>query len=119
MSLIIQDSIVIAANTTNDDVLSGKRNQLIDPSTGGAICSFYITGSATGLEAEAWVGQRNPMERSAINTQNRMPVVPDDLMVNNVAGLPNEVIRIPVTNTTGGGLTFFYRVEVEEIPRRR
>jgi len=117
MALVIQDSVSVAANARNDDVLSGKRNALVDGTSGGAICAIYNTASATGLVAECFVGKRNAIERSACSTQNRFPLVPDDLVAGNVPGLPNERVTMPVENTTAGALTYFYRVEVEELPR--
>ena len=116
--LTIQGSKSVAANTTDDNVLSGKRNAQIDPSVPGAIVALYLTGSAAGLEAELWVGQRNPLEKSSVNTQNRLPVVPDDLAASNMPAVRNEIIRMPVTNTTGGALTINYRLDVEEVGAR-
>jgi len=119
MALVVQDSVSIAANARNADVLSGLRNALIEPSVGGAIVTIYFTGSATGLVADCFVGQRNAIERSLVSITNRIPLVPDDMVAGNVPGLPNERITMPVENTTGGALTFFFRIEVEELPRRR
>jgi len=119
MALVVQDSVSIAANTRNNDVLSGFRNALIDPQIGGAIVAIYFTASATGLVAESFVGQRNAVERSQCSLQNRFPLVPDDLVAGNIASLPNERITMPVENVTGGALTFFFRIEIEELPRRR
>lgn len=114
MSQVMQGSASIAANS-NSDVLENKINAIIDPSIRGAIVRFACTGSATGLEAEGWVGQRNPLERSGVSTQNRIPLDPDDIVAMNIAGRPNERIRFKAFNTTAGALTFFYRVTVDEL----
>ena len=115
MAKVITDSVSIAANTRNPDVLSGKRNALISNRGEGAAIAIYSTGSAIGLFMETFVGEDSVVERSAVNIQNRVPVVPDDIVVSRVAGLPNDRITMPVENTTGGALTFFYRVEVEDL----
>lgn len=116
MALVVNDSVSVAANTRVADVLSGYRNAQIDASARrGAGIAIYLCGSATGLFCEAFVGQRNALERSLVNAQNRVPVIPDDIMVDRVPGLPNERIRLSVENTTGGALTLFYRIVVEEL----
>lgn len=114
MALVIQDQVVVAANTTTD-VLANYINALVDPAIRGALIKFLYTTSATGLEAEAWVGQRNVIERGQTSIANRTPLDPDDLVNSNVPGRPNERIRLNAINTTGGALTIFYRVEVNEL----
>jgi len=112
----VTDSISIAANATNDNVVSGKRVNDVPPTApNGAMISLYETGSATGLRSELWIGERNPKEDGLVNVQNRVPVVPDDIVVANEGGIPNERIRLRVQNTTGGALTYFYRLDCEII----
>jgi len=114
MALVIQDSVAVAANTTDNNVLSGKRNATIDNNVAGLV-TVYATGSAAGLTMDFFAGKRNAIERSAMNTQNRFPVKPDDAIAGGILAAPGDELSMPVENTTGGALTFFYRIEVEEI----
>jgi hypothetical protein len=116
MALVINSSVDIAANTRIDDVLSGFRNAQIDASARrGAAIAIYLTGEAVGIFAEAFVGQRNALERSEVGAANRSPLVPDDLIVDRIPGLPNERIRLSAENTTGGALFIFFRIVIEEL----
>jgi len=111
----IQDSVAIAANTTTD-VLANYINAVVDPSARrGAVVRFLFTASATGMDCEGWVGQRNVIERGQNSIANRMPLAPDDVVAANIPALPNERIRLYGINTTGGALTLFFRVEITEL----
>lgn len=111
---IIQDSISIAANATNNDVLSGKRAKIL-PLNAAGVCKLFQTGSATGLYAELFVGGRNPMESGLVNANNRIPLDPDDMSLQNEVALPGDQLYLPVRNTTAGALTYFYRLIIELI----
>jgi hypothetical protein len=39
--------------------------------------------------------------------------VPDDLLIDGWEAVKEQLIQITVANTTGGALTFFWRVELE------
>lgn len=112
--MIIQDSISVAANALNDDVLNGKRAKII-PLESAGIVKVYMTGSATGLRAAFFVNGRNPQEESLVSAQNRIPLDPDDLVISDLVVEPGDELYMPVRNTTGGALTFFYRVVIELI----
>lgn len=112
----VTDSVSIAANATNDNVISGKRVSNVPPTApNGAMISLYETGSAIGLRSSLWIGERNPKEEGQVNVQNRIPVVPDDIVIANEGGVRNEDIRLRVQNTTGGALIYFFRVDCEVI----
>lgn len=116
MALVINDTVSIAANTRNTDVLQSYRNSKIDASMRrGAAVSVYLTGSAAGLYAELFVGQRPALERSYVNANNRSPLVPDDLIIDRVPALPLENIRLGAENTTIGALTLFFRIVIEPV----
>lgn len=117
--ILLQSSVSVAANTTNANVLSGFRSSVVPLTSGGAVIAVYFTGSAAGLVASAFVGTRNVIESTSVGTENRFPLVPDDVKATGIPGLPNEQITLSAQNTTAGALTFFFRIEIEEIPRRR
>jgi len=112
--MVVQSSVTIAAGATTD-VLVNNINAVVDPNSRGALVKFAYTSSAVGLTAAGWIGQRNVIEEGGVSTQNRMPIDPDDTVDRNLPARPNERIRLLVTNTTGGGLSFYYRVNVDEV----
>lgn len=107
----MQGSNSIAANTTNANVLTGQK---YERPPGDALGSLYITGSAAGLEASLNVGGQAVTDTITVNTQNRLPVVPDDLMIDDWEAGEGSLIQLSVTNTTGGALTVNWRVELME-----
>lgn len=114
MALVIQDSVSIAANAATE-VLANFRNAVVDPASRGAVIRISYTASAIGLEADAFVGQRSVIEQGIVSIQNRIPLIPDDVVASNIPGRPNERVTLTATNTTGGALVFFFRLEVEEV----
>lgn len=112
--MVFQNSVSIAAGASTD-VLVNAINAVIDPASRGALVKFAYTGSAAGLTAQAFIGQRPVIEEGDVSTQNRMPLDPDDVVDRNLPARPNERIRLIVTNTTGGALVFFFRVTADEV----
>jgi len=111
MKNVMQSSASIAANTTNENVLTGQRfERAPSPAIGG----LYVCGSASGLTAELNVGGRSVTPPTSVNTQNRFPVVPDDSLAMDWEAYAGELIRVRIVNTTAGALTIFWRVELEE-----
>lgn len=111
---VVQGQTSVGAGVTTD-VLQDAINALIDPASRGAAVRFAFTTSAAGMLAEGWIGQRNVIERGQCSIQNRIPLEPDDVVERNLPARPNERIRLYMNNTTGGALTAFYRITIEEL----
>lgn len=109
--VIMQGQTVIAANSTNLNVLTGQK---YERSPGDALGMLYINGSAAGLTAELNVAGMAVTDQIVVNTQNRLPVVPDDLAVDEWLAGEGDLIQLKVANTTAGALTVFWRVELIE-----
>lgn len=102
----IQGSLSIAANTTVENVLTGSQFEFLPyPSA----VSFAVVGSAVGLLADINSGSDILTERMAVSGANRVPINPDDYILNDVADT-SERLKIRVTNTTGGAITVNYGV---------
>ena len=112
MNNIMQKITAVAANTTISNVLQGERFER-GPHVIG-IGALMCCGSAAGLTAELNVGGVSITPPTSVNTQNRYPIVPDDLLAANWEVPKGELIQLTVVNTTGGALNFFWRVEIEE-----
>jgi len=92
----------IAANTTVDNVLAGQQYQQA-PFDG--FLTVRCAGSATGLRLSVLVQGVSKLNRGFVNTQNRVPIQPDDIIVANVPVRAGQQIVLPAENTTGGALT--------------
>lgn len=109
-TVVMLESTSVAANATTDNVFQGKR---FERSPVNGYVTYYSTGSATGLQDELNIGGRSITPRNPVNTQNRLPVVPDDLIVSGVPVARGELIQVTVANTTAGALTHNGRIEIQ------
>lgn len=109
--VVMQSNVSVAANTTVPNVASGMR---YERSPFPAIGALYCAGSAAGLTLELNVGGRSISPPTVVNAQNRLPVVPDDLLIPDFECDQGELIQITVVNTTAGALTINWRLELEE-----
>lgn len=105
---VIQQSVSIAANAVNDNVLTGSQFEFLPYD---AYLEFGINASATGLVVDVYSGQDTLAEAMEPSTQNRIPVYPDDFNLTDVAAA-GERIKIRARNTTGGALTLQYSVRI-------
>lgn len=112
MKVVMQGSNSIAANTTNNNVLTGQK---YERPPGSAIGALYLAGSALGLTAELNVGGNAVSDTLTVSAQNRLPVVPDDLAIDEWEAPEGELIQLKIANTTAGALTIFWRVELYEV----
>ncbi len=108
---LIQAQVSLAANTVNDNVLTGSQFEFLPYN---AALRFALNGSATGLVADVYSGQDVLAEQMGVNALNRVPINPDDFLLTDVAG-GGERIKVRVRNTTGGALTLFYALIIDPI----
>jgi hypothetical protein len=103
---------VIAASTTVQNVCTGER---YERSPFDAIGNLYVTGSgaaATALLSELNIGGVSVTPPTNVNINNRMPLVPDDILVTEFEVAKGDLIQLSVTNTTAGALNFFWRIDL-------
>lgn len=105
---LIQGSVSIAANATNENVCTGSQFEFMPYN---ARLAFGLVASATGLLCDVYSGQDMLCESMAPSTANRFPVNPDDFNLQDVAAA-GERIKVRVRNTTAGALTIFFAVNV-------
>ncbi len=108
---VIQNSVSVAANATNDNVIAGSQFEFLPYN---AFLEFGLVASAAGLVADVYSGADTVAESFALSTANRFPIYPDDYPLNDVAAA-GERVKVRVRNTTGGALTAFYSVKVTPV----
>lgn len=101
----------VAANTTIANALSGKTAEFLQEDS---IVRLYAQASAVGMNVSLIVGGEISVEDQEVGAQNRMPLVPDDLIAE-VGGFAGDRIVVKLHNTTGGAITSFTRVDTEPV----
>ena len=102
----MQGSVSVAANGVSANVLTGQLYEFVPP---GANVTLSLAGSAAGLNV-SFVNGVPLIDDQAINSQNRFPLIPDDVM--HAGQVPGGRMILRFRNTTAGALTAFWRVDV-------
>ena len=98
---LIQSNASIAASSVNDNVLTGSQFEYM-PYNG--FVEFGLAGDANGsdLRIDVYSGQDILAEQLIPNAQNRIPLYPDDYILQDVAA-GGERLKIRVRNTSAAG----------------
>lgn len=97
---VIQSEVSVAANTTNNNIISGSA---FEYSRGRTLLSCGVTAAATGTLTTIQSGADVILEESATYIATQFPIVPDQMFYNDVMEMFDR-LRIQVRNTTGGAL---------------
>lgn len=108
--IVVDIEVSVPASGRIDNALD---NTDIERAGFSGTLSILETGSAAGLRSTLLVGQDAVFSRRIVNTQNRSPVVPDDLVISDVDASEGQTIRLAVDNTTVGALTYRARAIFE------
>lgn len=100
----------IAIGATDANYFSGTRFEYA-PATGEL--NIYGSGSAIGLTLRMLVGAGEAIETSELSAANRIPTIPDDLIMGSIPVFEGQKITVQVANPTAGALTSFLRIELE------
>ncbi len=100
----------IAANTQNDNILSGKLHEFLGEHSRVVVAA---ANSAPGGRLSVLIGGEAIIQDQEVGSANRFPQLPQDFMAEG-AGFPGDRIVIPARNTTAGAITF--NVSVDVIP---
>lgn len=110
MKVAMEVEVSVAANSTNDNVVATQQYFTVPFN---CLIRLLDTGSAAGLRRGLTISGTSVLDRGVVNTQNRMPVDPDDTIVSEVEAYQGQQIFIPVQNTTAGALTYRAKVWLE------
>lgn len=101
----------VAANATVTNVLAGK---IFEFAQRPSLASVYATASAVGLNISLVVGNEVVVDDQEVNAQNRLPIVPDDLIAS-AGALRGDRLVLRLRNTTGAAITAFTRVDLNPV----
>jgi len=107
----IQNSVIVLANTVNDNVLTGSQWEFLPYN---ARIDFGLVASATGIRVDVYSGQDTVAENYQPNLNNRFPIYPDDFTLMDVAGA-GERLKVRARNTTVGDLTLFFSIQINPV----
>lgn len=98
----------VAANGTVANAVSGKIHEFL---TRPSKVRLFGSASAVGMNMTLIVGNQTFYQDQEVNAQNRMPIVPDDWIVD-AGGKAGDRVVLSYRNTTAGAVTAFSRIEV-------
>lgn len=108
---VIQKEVSVAANTTDENVLSGSAFEFLRRNS---IVSAGAVGSATGLFVTVQSGGDIVLEESPADIKTSFPSIPDEMFYNDV-GAAGDRLVIRVRNSTAGALTIRVLVQITEL----
>jgi len=104
----MQGSVSVAANAVSANVLAGEQFEFL-PSN--AQVTFSCTGDATGLRTTLLAGGVTMINDQAIGLQDRFPIIPDDVLSQEVVPAGARLLAT-FRNTTAGALIAFWRFDI-------
>ncbi len=104
----MQSSLSVAANAVSANVLAGELYEFLSAQ---AQVILSCTASAIGLNVTFLAGGVTLINDQAISLQNRFPIIPDDIITQEVIPAGARLL-LTFRNTTGAALTAFHRVDV-------
>lgn len=95
---LIQGSASVALSAVNDNVLANSQFEYLPFD---ALVEFGLAGDANGadLRIDVFSGQDILAEQLVPNSQNRIPIYPDDFILQDVAAA-GERLKVRVRNTS-------------------
>lgn len=112
MYVAMQGSETIGAGATVANILDGER--YANSPFPAAIGEFYASASVAGVTCELNVGGMSITPPAEANAENRMPLVPDDLLIPGWEVKENKLIQVTAVDTGGAGATLYWKVVLEE-----
>lgn len=110
MIVAMQGTEVAAGAGTVLNILAGERYERSPFKA--AIGQFFATGSIAAITTELNVGGSSITPPVVISSSNRIPLIPDDLMIPGWEVLEGKLIQI--TAVFPGAGTLFWKVTLEE-----
>lgn len=110
----IQGVTNLAAGASNPNVLAGSAFEFARVPS---IVRFYVVGNAAGEQrVSISSGTDILLEESSVSRAARMPVIPDDLTVEDVAAAGDR-LKLAIRNTGVGAVDTFWAVDITPLVR--
>ena len=110
MIYTMQNQTTVGANLSVSNTLSG---QLYERPPYNCFGTLFTNGSATGLFAQINVNSVAVSDEVNMSVQNRVPVVPDDMLMSGWEAPQGGLIQLKFRNSTAGSLTAFWKILLE------
>lgn len=114
MSRIVtmQGSTTIGAGLTVQNAIQGQR---YERAPFPAIGSLFVTCSAIDdATAELNVAGQSVTPPVEVSGNNRLPIVPDDLLVSGWQVLEGKLIQLTLVDVGGAGCTVYWRIDLQQ-----
>lgn len=96
----IQKEVSVAANSSNDNLLSGSAFEF---ARARQVVSIGVTAAATGVFIFISSGADLILEESAAYIKTQFPIIPDEMFYNDVQEAGDRLV-IRARNSTGGAI---------------
>jgi hypothetical protein len=101
-------AVSVAANAVSANQVAGQLYEFLPRRTTVLLAA---TSSAVGINCTLLIGGRVVVNDAPISQANRFPIVPDDVVTQEVGGAGNRLI-LTFRNTTGGALTCNWSLDI-------
>jgi hypothetical protein len=109
--------VSVAANATSANVLAGEVIEFPGQPSSVIVAATVLLASANNVLMNLQLGSDRPVDGLAVAGESgvgRGPIIPDDVMVKEVAGGADR-IALTFTNTTAGAIVVTWYVEVQPL----
>lgn len=112
--VVIQDTISIAANSVNNNVIaSNSALKSLQRLPFAARITLAMVQSATGLQMDFDVGSENVVSSSNGRVSTGAPETPFDVVNENAYGNEGDMLTLKAANTTAGAISLRYLIIAE------
>lgn len=114
--IVIQDTIAIAANSVNNNVIATNPSLIaLRRLPFPAKITFAITQGATGISFDLDVGSSNVVANSNARVVATSPQIPLDVVNSEAYGDEGDLLTLKAANTTGASITIRYMMIAEPL----
>lgn len=107
----MQGSVSVGANAVSANVLAGEQFEFLAQNSQ---VTYSTTGAGTGLRSTLLAGGVTLINDQAIGLQNRFPVIPDDVLSQELVPAGSRLL-CTFRNTTGAPIVAFFRFDITNV----
>lgn len=112
--IVIQDSISIAANSVNNNLIASNNSLIaLRRLPFQAKITLAVTQGATGITFDLDIGASNVVATSNARVTGSQPTIPLDIVNSQAYGEEGDLLTLKAANTTAGAITVRYMIIAE------